>query len=157
MKKIFWGSLIAMVMIFNMSAFAISATTITYDAVGQNNLEESETRAYGLLGTSSLGFTVSGRKMSISGHTSATDVMAQVGVKNLKVQRSSNGTSGWTTEENLGNFLRDDAATHLLSTSYNVVGGYYYRLYATHYAKDYSWPFPKTESSDNWTNATYIG
>ena len=130
-----------------------SSSSLTY-LKGENNFDNSDTRATLIIG-GYLDCSVNGKSLKITGMTTCNGVMAQVGFKNVKVQRSSNGTS-WTTEKTLGNFLDTDSSSYLLSTTYTVTGGYYYRVTADHYAKEQGWFFPGSDTIDNWTNSAWI-
>ena len=157
MKNRILGLLLAVAMLGS-SIIPVSATESTnpYYAEGENNTNPLiASYATGLISTISINFTVSGRTLNISGGTSATETMGQVGFKNVKVERSSNGTS-WAVEKNLGDFLSSSKITHLLSTSTTVQGGYYYRVTCTHYAKKSQILLPPTQSIDNWTSYVWI-
>lgn len=71
-----------------------------------------------------------------------TGTMDEIGAKEIRIQRSSDGES-WKTvatyymEYNYSIMIREDRAGHTACVNYtNAAGGYYYRAYYKLYAKD---------------------
>ena len=69
----------------------------------------------------------------------AVEGMDELGVSEIKVQRSTNGTN-WTTmytytKELYPQFIVEDTAFHSGYVTYTGSPGYYYRAYVTYYAK----------------------
>lgn len=66
--------------------------------------------------------------------------MDELGVSEIKVQRSSDGTSWSTmatyTKELYPHFIAEDTGTHSGCITYTGTPGYYYRAYVCYYAKD---------------------
>lgn len=157
MKKSILSVLVAGVMLAG-SVIGISAIESQYPnyAEGENNSNSLIVAfATGLISNNSINFSVSGKTLTISGFTTGSEVLKQVGFKDIKVERSSNGTS-WTTEKSLGDFL-SSGKNYNLSTTTTVTGGYYYRVTCTHYAKEDVWLFPSTQSISNTTSYVWIG
>lgn len=70
----------------------------------------------------------------------ALDIMDELGVSSVSVQRSSDGEN-WTTEntytrDERSNFIREDAFTHAGNFNYTGTLGYYYRAKVIFYAKN---------------------
>lgn len=157
MKKSILSSLIAGTMLAS-SIIGISAAESQYPnyAEGENNSNLLiVTYATGLIANCSVSFSVSNKTLTISGYTNGSEVLKQIGFKDIKVERSSNGTS-WTTEKNLGDFLSNDKKNYTLSTDTTVTGGYYYKITCTHYAKEDTFWFPTTQSISNTTSYVWI-
>lgn len=123
----------------------------------QNEVEsEIQPYAAGLIKSYYLSCSSGTDTIYISGRTSATDVMAEVGFKGIKIQRSSDGKS-WSTEKTVGDKLTESTTTHSLSNyAVSVQGGYYYRVICTHYAKESGWFFPDTQSVENTSSYVWI-
>jgi hypothetical protein len=159
MRKRTLSICLALMMLFVASISVPVYATETKDtgfATGQNDIEE-DTRVSGLITSCSINLSFSGKTLTISGFTQGSDVMAIIGMKNVLVQRRPQGSTGsWTTEKNLGDFLNYDVPRYDLYTTTTVVGGYDYRLYCTHYAKEQGWFFPGTQTYVNYTNPKYV-
>lgn len=113
--------------------------------------------AAGLIMTYSLQITCSPKKVSISANTLGTETMAKIGFKNIEIQRSSNGSSGWTKELDLSDDIVTNTLVHdKVSEKHNVAGGYYYRVKLDHYAKETGWFFPSWQSITNYSNVIWI-
>jgi hypothetical protein len=61
---------------------------------------DENVRATGLIMTYTLYITAGVKKIYISATATGYDTMAKIGFKSIKIQRSSNGSSGWTDEKN---------------------------------------------------------
>lgn len=95
------------------------------------------------------------KTIRIDGITSSNEQMKSIGLKNIKIQRSSNGSS-WTTERTLSDMLDSDSYGYYLNDySVSVQGGYYYRVTCTHYAKE-SGLFGGSQSVNNTSNSVWI-
>ncbi len=96
-------------------------------------------------------------KVYISATTDGYDTMAKIGFKDIVIQRSSNGTSGWTDAVSLSDQLVTDSLYHYLDQYVvSVSGGYYYRVVLTHYAKEQGWFFPSSQSITNYSNVVWV-
>lgn len=139
----------------NIETINVFAEETTAPIVTTTNTEN--VTATGLIMTYSLQISGTSKKVSISGKTLGTDTMAKIGFINIEIQRSSNGSSGWTKE--LG--LDDDIATNThfhnkVSEQHNVAGGYYYRVKLDHYAKETGWWFPSSQTVTNYSNVVWV-
>jgi len=86
----------------------------------------------------------------------AIGTMDAIGVKFIKIQRSSDG-SNWTTvktcaKENYLYLVGYNTTTHAAGVSYTGTGGYYYRAYIQLYAK----LGVDTATMDRYTSKIYI-
>lgn len=66
--------------------------------------------------------------------------MDVIGVRTIEVQRSSNGTSSWTTvktfsSSSISSMLKNNSVYHSYNVGYAGAYGYYYRAYITFYAE----------------------
>ncbi len=113
--------------------------------------------ATGLIMSFTLSASASTKKLSINATTYGTDTMAKIGFKDIKIQRSSNRTSGWTDEKTIADQIATNSIYHYLSQySVSVAGGYYYRVVLTHYAKETGWLFPGSQSITNYSVAVWV-
>lgn len=111
----------------------------------------------GLIINHSYSISSGNKRIYINANVTASDIMAEIGFKNIKVQQSSNGTSGWTTYFAPSNQVITDAKKHSLEDFLiSVPGGYYYRFELTNYAKEYGWFFPDSQSITVTSNAVYV-
>ena len=108
----------------------------------------AEARAAMMDATGSCSMTHVGKSVTFSGRTSSTDDEDIIRVTiTLQEKRGSTwyGISSKTKTEHDSDFVST-------SKTYTVTGGYYYRVYATHYAKT-----GDVESTANsWTTSVWI-
>lgn len=149
----------------NCAAMVCSAETVTTETetavvtsmTTTTTTSDDVIAATGLISLYSLAITASTKTVKITALTYGTETMAKIGFKNIQVQRSANGTSGWTTEFSLSDDLASTAASHNKnSEAHTVTGGYYYRVVLDHYAKETGWFFPSTQSITNYSNVVWI-
>lgn len=88
-------------------------------------------------------------------NTRATESMEKIGVKDLIVQYSYDGTS-WYNEWNAGDFLAYNTNGYSLNNYIMALdrNGCYYRISCTHYAQK---SFLNTQSVTGTSNAVWIG
>lgn len=99
---------------------------------------------------------VSGTTFEVWFDVDAVDLMDEVGVKTIKVQRSSNGSS-WST---MKTYSRDaysqmmdyNSGSHADCVTYTGTTGYYYRALVTFYAKNSS----GSATYDTYTTKLYL-
>lgn len=92
----------------------------------------------------------------ISAKTSCVDKMAEVGFKNIEIQRSSDNVN-WTTERTVTDYiLLSKQICNLDDYAVLVEGGYYYRIVLEHYAKEDTWWFPEEESLKSTSNSVWV-
>lgn len=70
----------------------------------------------------------------------AKDTMDKIGISTIRVQRSSDGVSSWSTVKtfssaNITSMLKSDSVYHSYDVGYAGVYNYYYRAYITFYAE----------------------
>ncbi len=127
-------------------------------AAAAEGTEDAVILATGLITVRSLSVSNSNGQLCINGYTQTNENMKSIGFTDILIERSSNGTSGWSTV-----FYPDDVlASNTNTCSFNnymqpVVKGYYYRVTCTHYAKESGIWFPKSESITATSNTVYIG
>ena len=134
------------------SVFAEETTAPEITTTSTENVEAS-----GLIMSFSLYISSASKQVKISGTTYGTETMAKIGFKNIEIQRSSNGSSGWSKELD----LNDDIATNTYvhdkdNEPHTVAGGYYYRVKLDHYAKEKGWFFPSSQSITNYSNVVWV-
>lgn len=113
--------------------------------------------AAGLILTYSLQISGTSKKVSISADTLGTETMAKIGFKNIEIQRSTNGSSGWTKELGLDDDIASNTHAHdKVGEQHNVAGGYYYRVKLDHYAKETGWWFPSSQTVTNYSNVVWV-
>ena len=99
---------------------------------------------------------VSGPSFEAWFDVSGADIMDEIGVNFIKIQRSSNGVN-WSTvctfsKENYPHLLDYNTALHTAGVSYTGTRGFYYRAYIQLYAKNSSgWG-----EMDRYTSKIYI-
>ena len=94
-------------------------------------------------------------RLYVYGSTTGVCPMASIGIKDIVVERSSNGTSGWTAVAYPADYLKANVASCEMQKWITVSHGYYYRVTCNHYALETGW-FPKTQSEGNTSNIVYI-
>ena len=123
----------------------------------QNVVSEENEKTTGLIYGYALSISAGSSSVYLTARTTATDIMAKVGFTDISIQRSVNGTSGWTEEKSLADDLAENAVYHKKTNEYvSVAGGYYYRVVLDHYAKETGWFFPGHESITNYSNVVWV-
>lgn len=121
------------------------------------NVVDENVRAAGLIMSYTLSASSGVKTLYISATTNGYDTMAKIGFTNIKIQRSANGTSGWTDEKTLSDQIATSSVYHILDCySVSVTGGYYYRVVLDHYAKEQGWFFPSSQSVTNYSNVIWV-
>lgn len=102
--------------------------------------------------------TSSKNTLYITGSVTGTDTMAQIGFIDFEIERSSNGTSGWTsTSYSVPDQVKENTITHgLAQYAVSVTGGYYYRVCLKVYAKEKGWFFPRSQTVSDESNAVWV-
>ena len=117
----------------------------------------AEPQAQGLIVVSGSSLTAGNKRVLLNATLTAKEVMAEIGFKNIKIQQSSNGTSGWTDYFNPSDQMNYNSMTHYLSNFLVAVpGGYYYQVQMTLYAKETGWFFPSSQSLTITTNVVWV-
>lgn len=135
----------------------IQANSTSASYVGELDTDDAVITSVGLIVGYDLSVSNKNGQLCINGTTSADTTMQKIGFTDIVVERSSNGSTGWTSAYTLNDVLNSDA----LSCKFNnmlvsVTGGYYYRVSCNHYAKETGWFFPRSQSVGNISNAVYI-
>lgn len=144
---------------------AITASSFAFNCVNANMTSNAaapptdpvyDVQSVGLIASFSLSCTAGSKKIYINTTTYGNEKLAKIGLKNIKVQRSSDKIN-WTTEKKLSDLINEDAFTHI-SNKYEVTvkGGYYYRVVADHYAKEDTWWFPDEETITQTSNTVWV-
>ncbi len=118
---------------------------------------KNEEKATYLIISYSLNVSNSNGQLCINGSTVGSKTMKSIGFVDIDVERSSNGTSGWTHAYDVTDVLNTNALRcDFDNKKVNVTSGYYYRVVLNHYAKE-TGIFPRTQSVPNTSNVVYIG
>lgn len=118
-------------------------------------LENAVPYAAGLITNYALYCSSAKKAVKITGKTSASTTMAEVGFKNIVVQRSSDNEN-WTDEVDVGKIVEKSSTIGYLSDyTVAVEGGYYYRVKCNHYAKAYGL-FGGSQSVENYTDGVWV-
>lgn len=152
-KKLLSIFMAVSILVVNYSAMSVSADeTTTVQTTTSDNVESE-----GLILSASLSITAATKIVRINAKTFGTDTMAKIGFKNIEIQRSSNGSSGWTKELDLNDDIATNTDAHYKDyEQHSVVGGYYYRVKLDHYAKETGWWFPSSLSVTNYSNVVWV-
>jgi hypothetical protein len=81
--------------------------------------------------------------------------MKKIGLKNIVIQQSSNGST-WSNYTTLDDMLVNASEHEIYNYTVDVPTGYYYRVKCDHYAKEKGLFFPDEESISNTSNSVYI-
>lgn len=140
-----------------MNCLAISASAVDANPSASTKIIVDNTDTAGLIAYYSLSITSAVKAVKITAVTSATDTMAKIGFTDIQIQHSSNGSTGWVTENTPFNKTVTDTNYYSLDGfSVGVSGGYYYRVVLDHYAKEQGWFFPSSQSISNTSNVVWV-
>ncbi len=152
MKKA-WSLFCAVLLTANLTAVLPTAAEESADGTG-----DAVILSTGLITQHSLSVSNSSGQLCINGYTQADETMKSIGFTDIQIERSSNGTSGWTVVQYPDDVLTSDASScYFNNYKVSVVKGYYYRVTCTHYAKESGFWFPKSESITSTSNSVFIG
>ena len=148
MKKIY--ALFCMVSLLICSMSSISAKAAEMD----ESCTEIDMQSEGLIPYYDLNVSNYNGSLCVNSITIASSAIAEIGVKNLTVQYSYDG-SNWYDEWNAGDFLAYGTSEHILSNYIIALerSECYYRVTCKHYAKESFW---KTQSNSNTSNSVWI-
>ncbi len=152
-KKLLSIFMAVSILVVNYSAMSVSADeTTTVQTTTSDNVKSE-----GLILSATLSITAATKKVRINAKTFGTDTMAKIGFKNIEIQRSSNGSTGWTKELDLNDDVANNTNYHYKDNEgHSVSGGYYYRVKLDHYAKETGWFFPSSQSITNYSNVVWV-
>lgn len=152
MKKV-WSLLCAILL-----SASLTAALPTAAAESANGTEDAVIFSTGLITYYNLSVSNSSGQLCINGYTQASEAMKSIGFIDIQIERSCNGTSGWTVVQYPDDVLASDAKIcNFNNYKLSVVKGYYYRVTCTHYAKESGFWFPKSESITATSNSVYVG
>lgn len=128
----------------------------TEPPVSGTNVTSDEVRSIDEFKRSDLSASAGIDVFHINSITEMQETMAEIGLIDIEIQRSSN-LETWTTEKTISDKLAENTNRHELN-AYPVLvqGGYYYRVKATHYAKEDTWFFPDTQEKTQYSGAVWI-
>lgn len=151
MKKMnkFLAFIISVLILNSSSTTAINAYST------ENSTETSSVKTVGLIITHSISVSCTNHELAITSVTRSSEEMKKIGLKNIVIQQSSNGST-WSNYATLNDMLVN-ASEHILDGyTVDVTTGYYYRVKCDHYAKEKGLFFPDEESISNTSNSVYI-
>lgn len=119
----------------------------------ENNIEDLE-RTEGLISKCYLSVSNSNSQLRLIANTTAYAQMKYIGIRQISIQRSSDGVN-WTTVSTPADMLTQDSSESNIDTSFSVSSGYYYRIVCAHYARDYS-VLPSWQIEPNISNSVWI-
>lgn len=142
-----------------MMCFLILAVTGYGDTVPENADASGDVytaKAAGLIDLYSLSCSGDVRTLYISASTNGNEKMAEIGLKNIVIERSSDKIN-WTTERTLSDMTAQNKSVYNISKQkFDVEGDYYYRVSLEHYAKENTRWFPKEQSAANTSTVIFI-
>lgn len=149
MKKILSLLCVTSLLLCNMPSISAQAVEIE-----ESCTEIVEMRYEGLVNGYSIWISNYNGSLCVNADTFASSKMVEIGIKNLTVQYSYDG-SNWYDEWNAGDFLAYNTEEHTLSNYIIALerSGCYYRVTCKHYAKE---SFLKTQSNSNTSNSVWI-
>ncbi|MDE5772821.1 MAG: hypothetical protein K2I06_14585 [Ruminococcus sp.] len=149
MKKMLSLFCMAGLLVCGMSSIPVQA-----EKIEEPCMETVVPASEGLIYEYSLSVSDYNGSLCVNSTTSAPYAMKEIGIKDLTVQYSYDG-SKWYDEWNSGNFLAYDTSEHTLSNYIISLerSGCYYRVTCKHYAKK---SFGKTQSDPNTSNSVWI-
>lgn len=138
----------------NLILCSVSPLVVNAAEVEQSCTEIVEPASEGLINNYAIWVSDYNGSLCVTSKTYAPSNMEEIGVKDLIVQYSYNG-SDWHDEWNAGNFLAYGTSEHILSNYIIALerNGCYYRVTCNHYAKK---SFLKTQSDPNTSNSVWI-
>lgn len=145
------------ILTFILSIFILNqSSTTSIKAYNTENLTDtSSVKTVGLIASHSLSVQCTNHKLAINSRTNASDEMKKIGLKNIVIQQSSNGST-WSDYATLDDMLINASEHVLYNYTVDVTTGYHYRVKCDHYAKEKGLFFPDEESISNTSNSVYI-
>ncbi len=112
--------------------------------------------AAGLISSYYVSCTAGEKCIYISSRTTGPNEAAKIGSVDIQVQRSTNGSTGWTTYTTVPDQLAENASYHFMDSYAVSVPSGYYRIKLTHYAKESGWFFPKTQTATQTSVVVHV-
>ncbi|MDE6657229.1 MAG: hypothetical protein K2J88_01455 [Oscillospiraceae bacterium] len=149
MKKILSLLCVTSLMLCSIPSISVQAVEIEEPCT-----EIAEMRYEGLIDRYSIQVSNYNGSLCVNSTTIASSAIVEIGVKNLTVQYSYDG-SNWYDEWNAGDFLAYNTHEHTLSNYIIALerSECYYRVTCKHYAKQ---SILKTQSNSNTSNSVWI-
>ncbi len=140
--------LMAMVMMFCFPVHAFAA-----DGGGSSASPDSA----GLINNYYAALSSGNKRVLLDASVEATDVMAKLGFKDIKIQQCTSSTGSWSNYFEPSDQIAENRRSHYVDDYLVAVpGGYYYRVQLTFYAKETGWFFPSSESITVTTNVVWV-
>ncbi|MDE6789587.1 MAG: hypothetical protein K2J47_09745 [Ruminococcus sp.] len=144
-------------------AFFICCLALTvsgYSDTALNNAEAAEdtytAKAAGLIDLYSLGCSGDVQTIYITASTNGNEKMSEIGLKNIRIERSSDEIN-WTTERTISDMILENGSVYDISKQeFSVEGDYYYRVTLEHYAKENTRWFPQEQTVSNTSFTVFI-
>jgi hypothetical protein len=96
-------------------------------------------------------------RVLLNASINASAIMAEIGFKDIKIQKSTSSTGSWSTYFAPSDQLATNSSSNsLYNFLISVPSGYYYRVQLTFYAKETGWFFPESESITVTTNTVQV-
>lgn len=138
----------------------LAITVSGYSDTKSDNAEAVESvytaKAKGLIDLYSLSCSGDIQTIYITASTNGNEKMSEIGLKNIKIERSSDKIN-WTTERTVSDILLDECSVYNTSRqAFSVEGGYYYRVTLEHYAKENTQWFPQEQNVSNTSAPVFI-
>lgn len=136
-----------------------SVPTLPVKAISSQNMQtvstDNQVRTAGLISYYSLDISAGKKAIVLNGSTRASISMKSIGYKDISIEYSSDGVH-WYVEKSVNDLLKSNSSSYNLNDySVSVVGGYYYRVSLTHYAKESGW-FGSSQSVENTSNSVWV-
>ncbi len=111
-------------------------------------VDNTKTRASGLITAYGMAISKSGNKLLIAGKTYGNADVTKCGFSKVTVQRKKSSSTSWSTYKTYYDLYRN-ATSYLLTKELTPASGYQYRVTCTHYARKNIF---STEKIDNISN-----
>lgn len=139
---------------------ALIVAPLNVNATSLDCYETEETsqgidKATGLISEYSLYLVASNGVARITAQTIGNNVMREIGLKDINIQRSSDCVN-WFTEITDNLVITNSDSYEINNYGYPVTGGYYYRVVLNHYAKENTWWNPAVQSINHTSNIVWI-
>ena len=99
--------------------------------------------------------SISNGRLYVQGTTESSVSADTIGIKDIVVERSSNGTSGWTQIAYPSDCLKTNTNKCEMEKWITVSHGYYYWITCNHYAYKSGYS-PNSQTDPNTSNVVYI-
>ncbi|MBQ8922076.1 MAG: hypothetical protein IJ060_07950 [Oscillospiraceae bacterium] len=119
--------------------------------------EDEIVNSVGLISNTWRSISKGTKTIYLTAGTESASTMYRIGLTEMYVQRSANGTSGWSSEKFVGNNIDGNTdSSEIEDFPITVVGGYYYRVYLKHYARATSASNSLIEEIPKYSNVLWV-